>query len=183
MFIATNCGQYLYTKITVPIKLLKSPSDYDDCIYYLDIIGGDFSQEQCYIGTQRIEELKILRLKEADCEHDQIAEWQLEMIVYGGKTEEEIIALLDELCIEFSLRFVRYYKFFQNSGFDGFSYDRFHSERKYAYEDKVFSDNAINMYCNSIEMKTRSAIEHKVFNLPKRQQQEMSTGKSCPQLS
>ena len=93
MFIATNCGQYSYTKITVPIKLLKSPSDYDDCIYYLDIIGGDFSQEQCYIGTQRIEELKILRLKEADCEHDQIAEWQLEMIVYGGKTEEEIIAL------------------------------------------------------------------------------------------
>ena len=168
MFIATNCGQYSYTKITVPIQLLKSPSDYDDCIYYLDIIGGDFSQEQCYIGTQRIEELKILRLKEADCEHDQIAEWQLEMIVYGGKTEEEIIALLDELCIEFSLRFVRYYKFFQNSGFDGFSYDRFHLERKYAYEDKVFSDNAINMYCNSIEMKTRSAIEHKVFNLPKK---------------
>ena len=168
MFIATNCGQYLYTKITVPIKLLKSPSDYDDCIYYLDIIGGDFSQEQCYIGTQRIEELKILRLKEADCEHDQIDEWQLEMIVYGGKTEEEIIALLDELCIEFSLRFVRYYKFFQNSGFDGFSYDRFHLERKYAYEDKVFSDNAINMYCNSIEMKTRSAIERKVFKLPKK---------------
>ena len=44
MFIATNCEQYSYTKITVPIKLLKSPSDYDDCIYYLDIIGGDFSQ-------------------------------------------------------------------------------------------------------------------------------------------
>ena len=56
MFIATNCEQYSYTKITVPIKLLKSPSDYDDCIYYLDIIGDDFSQEQCYIGTQKIEE-------------------------------------------------------------------------------------------------------------------------------
>lgn len=168
MFIATNCEQYSYTKITVPIKLLKSPSDYDDCIYYLDIIGDDFSQERCYIGTQKIEELKILRLKEADCEHDQIAEWKLEMIVCGGKTEEEIIAILDELCIEFSLRFIRYYKFFQNSGFDGFSYDRFHLERKYAYEDKVFSDNAMNMYCGSIEMKTRSAIDRKVFKLPKK---------------
>ena len=65
MFIATNCGQYSYTKITVPIKLLKSPSDFDDSIYYLDIIGDDFSQEQCYIGTQKVEELKIIRLKKA----------------------------------------------------------------------------------------------------------------------
>lgn len=168
MFIATNCGQYSYTKITVPIQLLKSPSDYDDCIYYLDIIGEDFSQEQCYIGTQKIEELKIIRLKEVDCEHDQIAEWKLEMIIYGGKTEEEIISLLDDLCTEFSLRFIRYYKYFQNSGFEGFSYDRFHLERKYAYEDKVFSENAMSMYCGSIEMKTRSAIERKVFKLPKK---------------
>lgn len=167
MFITTNCEQYSYTKITVPIKLLKSPSDFDECIYYLDIIGDDFSQEQCYIGTQKIEELKIIRLKEADCEHNQLAEWKLEMIVYGGKTEEEIISLLDELCTEFSLRFICCYKFIQNSGFDGFSYDRFHLEIKYAYEDKVFSGNAMSMYCGSIEMKTRSAIENKVFKLPK----------------
>lgn len=168
IFVATNCEQYSYTKITVPIKLLKSPSDYDECIYYLDIIGDDFSQEQCYIGTQKIEELKIIRLKEADCEHNQLAEWKLEMIVYGGKTEEEIISLLDDLCTEFSLRFIRYYKYFQNSGFEGFSYDRFHLERKYAYEDKIFSENAMSMYCGSIEMKTRSAIERKVFKLPKK---------------
>ena len=166
MFIATNCGQYSYTKIAVPIKLLKSPSDFDDSIYYLDIIGDDFSQEQCYIGTQKVEDLKILRLKEADCEHDQIAEWKLELTIYGGKTEEEIISLLDDLCTEFSLRFIRYYKFFQNSGFEGFAYDRFRLERKYAYEDKVFSENAMSMYCGSIEMKTRSAIERKVFKLP-----------------
>lgn len=168
MFIATNCGQYSYTKITVPIKLLKSPSDFDDSIYYLDIIGDDFSQEQCYIGTQKVEELKILRLKEADCEHDQIAEWKLELTIFGGKTEEEIISLLDDLCTEFSLRFIRYYKYFQNSGFEGFSYDRFRLERKYAYEDKVFRENAMSMYCGSIEMKTRSAIERKVFKLPQK---------------
>ena len=168
MFIATNCEQYSYTKISVPIKLLKSPSDYDDSIYYLDIIGDDSSQEQCYIGTQKVEELKILRLKEADCEHDQIAEWKLEMIVSGGKTEEEIIMILNDLCTEFSLKYIRYYKYFQNSGFEGFSYDRLHLVRKYAYEDMVFSDDAMSMYCGPIEMKTRSSIERKVFKLPKK---------------
>lgn len=168
MFVATNCEQYSYTKITVPIKLLKSPSDYDDSIYYLDIIGDDFCQEQCYVGTQKIEKLKIIRYKKADCEHDQIAEWKLEMTICGGKTEEEIIAILNTLCTEFSLKFIRYYKYFQHSGFEGFSYDRLHLERKYAYDDKMFSDNAMSMYCGQIEMKTRSAIERKVFKLPKK---------------
>ena len=168
MFFATNCGQYSYTKITIPIKLPKSPPDYDNMTYYLDVIGDDFYQEQCYIGTQKIAEMKIRRLKEADHEHDQIAEWRLEMIIYGGKTEEEIIALLDDLCAEFSLRFIRYYKYFQHFGFEGFSYDRFRLERKYAYEDKLFSDDAMSMYCGPIEMKTRSAIERKVFKLPKK---------------
>lgn len=168
MFVATNCEQYSYTKITVPIKLLKSPSDYDDSIYYLDIIGDDFCQEQCYVGTQKIEKLKIIRYKEADCEHDQIAEWKLEMTICGGKTEEEIIAILNTLCTEFSLKFIRYYKYFQHSGFEGFFYDRLHLERKYAYDDKMFSDNAMSMYSGQIEMKTRSAIERKVFKLPKK---------------
>lgn len=175
MFIATNCEQYSYTKITVPIKLLKSPSDYDDCIYYLDIIGDDSSQEQCYIGTQKVEELKILRLKEADCEHDQIAEWKLEMIVSGGKTEEEIIMILNELCTEFSLKYIRYYKYFQNSGFEGFAFDRLHLERRYAYEDKVFSDDAMSLYCGPIEIKTRSAIERKIFKLPKKARSKKSS--------
>lgn len=168
MLFATNCEQYSYTKITVPIKLPKSPSDYDDILYYLDVIGDDCFQEQCYIGTQKIEELKIIRLKEADCEHDQIAEWKLEMIVCGGKTEEEIIMILNELCTEFSLKFIRYYKYFQNAGFEGFSYDRFHLERKYAYEDMVFSDDAMSMYCGPIEVRTRSAIDRKVFKLLKK---------------
>ena len=114
MFVATNCEQYSYTKITVPIKLLKSPSDYDDSIYYLDIVRDDFCQKQCYVGTQKIEKLKIMRYKEADCEHDQIAEWKLEMTICGGKTEEEIIAILNTLCTEFSLNFIRYYKYFQH---------------------------------------------------------------------
>ena len=90
------------------------------------------------------------------------------MIVSGGKTEEEIIMILNELCKEFSLKYIRYYKYFQNSGFEGFSFDRFHLERRYACEDKVFSDDAMSLYCGPIEIKTRSAIERKVFKLPKK---------------
>lgn len=146
MFVATNCEQCSYTKIIVPIKLLKSPSDYDDNIYYLDIIEDDFCQEQCYIGAQKIEKMKLIRLKEADCEYDQIAEWELEIIICGGKTEEEIIMILNELCTEFSLKFLRYYKCLQNAGFDGFSYDRLRLKIKYTYEDMIFSDNAMSMY-------------------------------------
>ena len=168
MFLATNCEQYSYTKVSVPIKLLKSPSDYDDNVYYLDIIGENLCQEQCYIGTQRIEDLKIIRLKEADCETDQIAEWKLEMIISGGKTEEEAIAILNELCATFSLKYVRYYKHIQHCGFEGFSYDRMHLERRYAYEDKVFTDEALSMYCGVLQIKTISKIENKVFKLPKR---------------
>ena len=168
MFLATNCEQYSYTKVSVPIKLLKSPSDYDDNVYYLDIIGENLCQEQCYIGTQRIEDLKIIRLKEADCETDQIAEWKLEMIISGGKTEEEAIAILNELCAAFSLKYVRYYKHFQHSGLEGFSYDRLHLEIRYAYEDKAFTDEALNMYCGVFQVKTISKIENKVFKLPKR---------------
>lgn len=170
MFFADNCAQYSYTKITVPITLPQSPSDYDDSIFYLDIIGDDSFQEQCYIGTQRIDDLKIIRLKEADCENDQIAEWKLEMTVCGGKTEEEVIAILNELCAAFSLKYVRYYKHFQHSGLEGFSYDRLHLEIRYAYEDKAFTDEALNMYCGVFQVKTISKIENKVFKLPKRPQ-------------
>lgn len=165
MFIATNCDQYSYTKIIVPIKLLPPPSDYDNSIYFLDVIGDDYYQKQCYVGTQRIEMMKMVRHKNIDFEHNQIAEWKLEMIIYGGKTEEEIITLLDELCTEFSSTFIRYYKNIQDFGFEGFSYDRMRLERKYAYEDKVFGDSAMSMYC-TIEMKTSTAIEQKVFKLP-----------------
>ena len=168
MFFADNCAQYSYTKITVPITLPQSPSDYDDSIFYLDIIGDDSFQEQCYIGTQRIEDLKIIRLKEADCENDQKAEWKLEMTVCGGKTEEEVLAILNELCVAFSLKYVRSYKYFQHSGFEGFSYDRMHLERRYAFQDKVFTDEAFSMYCSVFQVKTISKIENKVFKLPKR---------------
>lgn len=162
----TNFRKYSYTEVIVPIKLLEFPSDYDEHIYCIDVIGDEFYQKRCYIGTQKIEELKIIRLKKGNCEHKQIAEWELEMIVCGGKMEEEIIALLDELCTEFSLSFIRRYKFFQNSGFAGFSYDGFRLKRKYAYKDKMFSYDTMNMYGGSIEIKSISAIEREIFNLP-----------------
>lgn len=168
MFFVDNCEQYAYTKIAVPITLLKSPSDYDDSSFYLDINSDDFYQENCYVGTQRIEEVKIKRVKKADCECDHTAVWNLEMIICGGKTEDQIIDILGEICRIFSLKFIRYYKHFQNCGFEGFTYDRLRLERRYAYEDKVFSDEAMSMYCGCFEIKTISSIENKVFKLPQK---------------
>ena len=167
MFFADNCEQYAYTKIVVPITLQKSPSDYDDMTYFLDVNSDDFFQENCYIGTHELEELKLSRVRKADCEHNHTAEWKLEIIVNGGKSEDEVITILDELCVAFSLKFIRYYKHFQHCGFEGFFYDRMRLERKYAFEDKVFGDDAFSMYCGTIQVKTISSIDNKVFKLPK----------------
>lgn len=168
MFFADNCEQYAYTKIAVPITLQKSPSDYDDMTYFLDVNSDDFFQENCYIGTHKLEALKLSRVRKADCEHNHTAEWKLEIIVNGGKSEEEVITILDELCIAFSLKFVRYYKYIQHCGFEGFFYDRMHMERKYAFEDKVFGDDAFSVYCGMVQVKSVSSIDNKVFELPKK---------------
>lgn len=168
MLLIDDYEQYSYTKITVPIILQKSPSDYDDSSYYLDIVGDDFYQEQCYIGAYKIEGIKLRRVKKADCEGDRTAEWELEMVIHGGITEEETVMILDELCRAFSLKFIRHYKFFQNCGFEGFGYDRLRLERKYAGEDRVFCGNVLSMYCGQFQVKTISRIETKVFKLPKK---------------
>lgn len=168
MFFADNYEQYAYTKVVVPITLSKSPADYDDMAYYLDVNIDDYSQENCYIGTHKLEEVKLARVRKVNCEQDLTAEWKLEIVLCGGKSEEEVIAILDELCAAFSLKYVRYFKHFQHSGFDGFSYDRMHLERRYAFQDKVFSDEAFSMYCGTIQVKTISSIDNKVFKLSKK---------------
>lgn len=167
MFFADNCKQYKYTKIVVPIFLENSPSDYDDMQYYWDVTCDDYSQENVYIGNNKISEIRLKRIKKADCECAHRAEWKLEMVIVGGKSEEETIRILNEFCRVISLKFICHYKFFQHCGFNGFSYDRLHMERKYAYEDKAFSDSALNMYCGSVEVKTISSIDNKVFMFPK----------------
>ena len=84
MFFADNCEQYAYTKIIVPITLSKSPSDYDDMAYYLDANIDNYFQENCYIGTHKLDEIKISRVRKADYEQDYTAEWKLEMILSHG---------------------------------------------------------------------------------------------------
>ena len=168
MFFVDNYEQYAYTKIVVPITLQKSPSDYDEMTYYLDANVDDSFQENCYIGTNKLEELKLSRVRKADCEQDLISVWKLEMVISGGKSEEEVLAILDDLCIAFSLKYIRYYKHFQHCGFEGFSYDRMHLERRYAFQDKNYTDDAFSMYCGTIQVKTISSIDNKVFKLPKK---------------
>lgn len=57
-----NNKQHKYTKITVPIMLLKSPSDYEDLHYFLDVDCNDYSQDNCYIGTQKIKNINFIRV-------------------------------------------------------------------------------------------------------------------------
>lgn len=168
-FINSNSKeQFRYTKIIVPIMLLKSPSDYEDLHYFLDVNCNDYSQENCYIGTQKINNINFIRVKKADCESNSIAEWSLEIIVTGKKSSKETIEILNELCKTLSLRFLRFYKHVQNCGFEGFSYDRTNLEIKYAFEDKVFNDTALIMNGCRIEMSTLSSLNKKVLQLPKK---------------
>lgn len=172
MLFIDNYEQYSYTKIIVPITLQESPSDYDELSYYLDVREDDVYQKDRYVGKQKIEEMKISRVENADCEHNRIAMWRLEMIIQGGKNEEEVITILNDICVVFSLKFIQYYKFFEHCGFAGFSYDRMRLERKYAYEDRNFSEDAFSMYCRPPEIKTCSTIDNKIFKLYKKAKPE-----------
>ncbi len=165
MLFADNYEQYKYTQIVVPILLLESPADYEECHYYLDVNIDEFYQKNCCVGTHKIKEMRYSRVKKSNCNSGCLAEWKLEMIVNGGKSENEVINILNELCLALSLKFVRYYNHFQHCGFEGFSYDRMRLERKYAYEDEVFSDNAFSMYCGISAVNTMSSIDNKVFKL------------------
>lgn len=149
--------------------LLESPSDYEDCHYYLDINCSDFCQTDCYIGAYKIENIIFSRLKEADCKCNSIAEWNVEIIVIGKKCEKEIYDILNELCQILSLRYLRFYKHIHNCGFEGFSYDRMRLEIMYAFEDRIFNNNAFVMSGCRIEMSSKFLLNNKVFKLPKRE--------------
>lgn len=166
MFLPDKYENYSYTKIEVPLVLKKSPSDYEDIRYYLDVNEDNYFQENCYIGLNKINEVSFKRINKADCEKGTLAKWQLEMIINGGKSEEEVIAILNQLCTILSFKFAKYYRQFQYCGFEGFSYERMNIQRKYAYKDEVFSSEAFSMYCD-LEASEVSVIENKIFNLPR----------------
>ena len=159
---------FKYTKINVPITLNECPSDHKSSRYLLDVNCNSFSQQNCYIGTQKIERLTIQRAEKADAGDGQtFAKWNVELEIAEVKTEDGVIEILDKLCDMFSIAFIKEYGAFQHSGFEGFSYRAMDVRRRYAGEDGRFGDTVYNKYCGMVSMSNLSIVQHNIFTLPK----------------
>lgn len=159
---------YKYTKIQVPITLNKCPSDHEDSAYYLDVKCDYLSQQNCYIGAQKIERVDIRRIRAADSTGETVApQWNIEIVIAEVKTEDEVIKILDELCYVLSLACARCHNWFQYSGLSGFSCRSMDIKRSYATEDQVFGDVDFNHRCGYIEMHALNKLPEDVFVFPK----------------
>lgn len=160
--------QYNYTKIKTEIILNKCPSDYKNAEYYLDIAHDDCRLNQFYIGEQFIDSLRIERTKNHNNQSNMVEpKWSVEIVISEGKTEEEAIELLNELCEILSLNLAQNYKFFQNHGFYGFSFETSRVECRYAMEDGVFSKADFSGHYVSIaNAETNVTIQTNIFEFP-----------------
>ena len=160
-------SNFKYTKINVPITLNECPSDHKSSSYLLDVNCNSFSQQNCYIGTQKIERLTIQRAEKADASNSQIfAKWNVELEIAEVKTEDEVIEILDKLCDMFSIAFIKEYGTFQHSGFEGFSYRTMDVRRRYTGEDGRYGDTVFNRYCGMVSTRNISIVQQNIFTLP-----------------
>ena len=160
-------SNFKYTKINVPITLNECPSDHKSSSYLLDVNCNSFSQQNCYIGTQKIERLTIQRAEKADASNSQtFAKWNVELEIAEVKTEDEVIELLDKLCDMFSIAFIKEYGAFQHSGFEGFSYRTMDVRRRYTGEDGRYGDTVFNRYCGMVSTRNISIVQQNIFTLP-----------------
>lgn len=160
-------SNFKYTKINVPITLNECPSDHKSSSYLLDVNCNSFSQQNCYIGTQKIERLTIQRAEKADASNSQtFAKWKVELEIAEVKTEDEVIEILDKLCDMLSIAFIKEYGAFQHSGFEGFSYRTMDVRRRYAGEDGRFGDTVFNRYCGMVSTRNLSIVQQNIFTLP-----------------
>lgn len=160
--------QYKYTKIKTEIILNKCPSDYKNVEYYLDVAHDDCQLNQCYIGEQFVESIRIKRKKGHNNQSNMVEpKWSVEIVVSEGKTEEEAIQLLNEFCEILSLNWAQNYELFQNHGFCGFSFEGVPVECRYAMEDGVFNEADFNGYYTSItSVKANATMQTNIFEFP-----------------
>ena len=160
-------SNFKYTKINVPITLNECPSDHKSSSYLLDVNCNSFSQQNCYIGTQKIERLTIQRAEKADASNSQtFAKWKVELEIAEVKTEDEVIEILDKLCDMLSIAFIKEYGAFQHSGFEGFSYRTMDVRRRYTGEDGRYGDTVFNRYCGMVSTRNISIVQQNIFTLP-----------------
>lgn len=165
MIIINDYSNYRFTKIQVPITLKKCPSDLDHSEYYIDINQNAFSQKNCYIGDQFVEEIRINKIIEARNGSSMTEpQWLVELIIPAMKIEEEVTQIIDNLCEILTLHCVQWYEP-QYSGIAGFSCRSMNIKRSYAEEDKIFGDIDMNQ-CGTFSMNALSTIPANVFELP-----------------
>lgn len=168
MLIINDYSNFRFTKIQAPITLKKCPSDSDCSEYYIDISQNSFTQENCYIGDQFVEEIRINRITGTGNRGSMIEpQWLVEMIIPAMKTEEEATQIIDNLCEILTLHCVQWYEP-QYSGIAGFSCRSIEIKRSYAVKDKVFGDIDMNRY-GDVSMNALSTIQANIFELPTEQ--------------
>lgn len=117
------------------LKLCQIPSHsaighimsiHEESEYYLNIDCENLYQKNCYVGTQRLEEIHISRLKSSDDgQHFCAPQWRAQIIIAEVKIELEVYQFLQALCKAFSFSCAVTYHWFQNSGLYGFSFQAY----------------------------------------------------------
>lgn len=166
MTIINNYDQFTYTKVNVPITLKICPSDHEGSDYYVDVNCDIYAQECCYIGEQYIDKIQIQRIRSSQVQLETVEpQWLIELIIRGGKTEEEVIHIVESLCEILSFHFALKINCIQNSGFTGFAFRYMDIRRSYAMNDGIFGDEDL-LRRGSISMKSLNVIQANIFELP-----------------
>lgn len=166
MTIINNYDQFTYTKVNVPITLKICPSDHDGSDYFVDVNCDMYAQECCYIGEQYIEKIQIQRTRSSQVQLETVEpQWLVELIIRDGKTEEEIIHIVESLCEILSYNFALKDNCIQHSGFAGFIFHHMDIRRSYAMDDGIFGDEDL-VRSGSVSQQSLTVIQTNIFELP-----------------
>lgn len=165
MILVDNYDSYKYTKIQIPIELKQLIVEDEQSEIFIDVRLDDYYQADFVLKGQKFKEMHIEKIKNVNLnDSDTNARWQLNVIVFGGKTEEQSFKIIDDLCEIFNLNFALSSFNFVYSGFCGFSYNSLALKRYYANEDMEFGDMDIVRHA-TMNRKSLYSIECDIFSI------------------
>jgi len=161
-------ASFKYTEVSVKVGLLKCLSDFDERKYAVDIGANEYFQAVCYIGTQKIENLRLKRSQNNNplWKEKVTSWWELTFIIDGGKNQEEVLQIIEDICSELSLQLIMQDTAIFNYGVKGFSFLPMDVKRKYAKEAKIFGEIDINRYGIAIMSDCKRTLKRFALDLP-----------------